>query len=91
MLVGTEFSFHLMMLFTWFVERIEDQKFAAQALVVLYRGSHARLGELSPGSSEKEDPLVSRRILKKALSGVRTVASSTTTIFGDVASEIMGK
>jgi hypothetical protein len=79
-----------MTLFTWFAERIEDQKFAAQALVVLYRGSHSRLGEISPGS-EKEDPIVSRRILKKALSGVRTVASSTTTIFGDVASEIMGK
>jgi hypothetical protein len=74
-------------------ERIANQKFAVQSLVVLYRYSvddHGRSGEAIP-DNDKAENLVSRRILKKALHGVKAVASSTTNIFGDVASEIMGR
>jgi hypothetical protein len=75
-------------------ERIASQRFAVQALIALYRHSvdmHGRAGEPGSNPSEKAEGPVPSRILRKALNGVKTVASSTTTIFGDVASEIMGR
>ncbi|KAL4264733.1 Mechanosensitive ion channel protein [Pleurotus pulmonarius] len=77
-----------------YAERIADQKFAVKALVTLYRNSrdildrtdtlhdratHAKNMSISPG-----------RFFKKALKGVRIAATTTTTAFGNVASEIAG-
>ncbi|KAI0035878.1 hypothetical protein K488DRAFT_42300 [Vararia minispora EC-137] len=73
-------------------ERISHQKFAVNVLTTLYRFSHdipGRMDTLKDGPAGKitTDP---RRIVKRALKGVRSVAKTTTTVFGNVASEIAG-
>jgi hypothetical protein len=94
MLVGDGIpTFPIFILSTPLPERIANQKFAVQSLVVLYRYSvddPGRTGDATP-DNDKAGNLMSRRMLKKALHGVKAVASSTTNIFGDVASEIMGR
>ncbi|KAJ6586941.1 Mechanosensitive ion channel-domain-containing protein [Mycena vulgaris] len=71
-------------------ERIADQKFAVKSLVTLYRNSKhvARPDALSANSAK--DVLNPKRFFKQALRGVRTAAKTTTTAFGNVASEITG-
>jgi hypothetical protein len=73
-------------------ERIASQKFAVRVLTSLYRFSHdipGRSDTLKDASHKNNaDP---RRIVKRALKGVRNAAKSTTTAFGNVASEIAGR
>jgi hypothetical protein len=71
-----------------YAERIAEQKFAVKCLVLLYRNS-VDTGEADTlRTGEKGvDP---RRFIKKALKGVRAAATTTTTAFGNVASEIAG-
>lgn len=75
-------------------ERIADQKFAVNALVTLYRHSSdipGRTDTLRSGPAHKRATMDPRKFLKKALKGVRLAATTTTTAFGNVASEITGR
>ncbi|KAH9058802.1 Mechanosensitive ion channel-domain-containing protein, partial [Lactarius vividus] len=76
-----------------YAERIADQKFAIKALTTLYRNST----ELPENPDEPHDSrgdkrltMNPRRIVKQALKGVRFAATTTTTVLGNVASEIAG-
>ncbi|KAH8995736.1 hypothetical protein EDB92DRAFT_1933964 [Lactarius akahatsu] len=76
-----------------YAERIADQKFAIKALTTLYRNST----ELPENPDEPHDSrgdkrltVNPRRIVKQALKGVRFAATTTTTVLGNVASEIAG-
>ncbi|KAJ7647318.1 hypothetical protein FB45DRAFT_1100411 [Roridomyces roridus] len=73
-----------------YAERIKDQKFAVKALVTLYQHSKEtpRADTLETRSVKKS--LNPARFFKRALRGVRTVATTTTTAFGNVATEITG-
>ncbi|KAJ7924831.1 hypothetical protein B0H13DRAFT_1976209 [Mycena leptocephala] len=73
-----------------YAERIADQKFAVKSLVTLYRNSKnvGRPDALRADSAK--DALNPRQFFKRALEGVRNVATTTTTAFGNVASEIAG-
>ncbi|KAJ3480227.1 hypothetical protein NLI96_g8499 [Meripilus lineatus] len=77
-----------------YAERIAAQKFAVRVLVTLYRHSNdipGRSDTLRDGPMEnKRATMNPRKILKKALKGVRSVATTTTTALGNVASEIAG-
>jgi hypothetical protein len=69
-----------------YAERIADQKFAVKSLVTLYRNSKnvGRPDALRADSAK--DALNPRQFFKRALKGVRNVATTTTTAFGNVAS-----
>lgn len=76
-----------------YADRIAQQKFAVKVLVTLYRYSSNFLGRsdtLNATNATTSQPLQLRRIFKEALKGVRIAATSTTTVFGNVASEITG-
>lgn len=77
------------------IERITQQKFAVKVLTTLYRHSHdipGRSDTMNDGDGKHQrnvsvDP---RKFVKFALKGVRSAAKTTTTAFGNVASEIAG-
>lgn len=75
-----------------YAERIEDQKKAIRILVTLYKNS----SELPDRSDTLRDPQASaanapaRKFFKNAIRGVREAAQTTTTVLGNVASEIAG-
>ncbi|KAJ6625628.1 Mechanosensitive ion channel-domain-containing protein [Mycena sp. CBHHK59/15] len=71
-------------------ERIADQKFAAKSLVTLYRNSKNVAQPDALHTTSTKDHLNPKQFLKKALRGVRSAATTTTTAFGNVASEITG-
>lgn len=76
-----------------YAERIADQKFAVKALTTLYRNSTELLENPDGPHDSRGDkrPTVNpRRIVKQALKGVRFAATTTTTVLGNVASEIAG-
>ncbi|KAF5370669.1 hypothetical protein D9758_001813 [Tetrapyrgos nigripes] len=75
-----------------YAERIADQKFAVKSLVTLYRNSSdipGRSDTLKAGS-DAQAAVNPRKIFKKAIRGVRSAATTTTTALGNVASEIAG-
>ena len=75
-------------------ERIAEQKFAVRVLVTLYAHSTdipGRSDTLRDGPADaKRKSMNPQRLFKKALKGVRGVATTTTTVLGNVASEIAG-
>ncbi|KAI0268803.1 hypothetical protein BC834DRAFT_923155 [Gloeopeniophorella convolvens] len=76
-----------------YAERIADQKFAIKTLTTLYRNStelpeHPDQAPTSP--ADRRLTLNPRRFVKQALKGVRFAATTTTTVLGNVASEIAG-
>ncbi|KAJ7462327.1 Mechanosensitive ion channel-domain-containing protein [Mycena galericulata] len=73
-----------------YAERIADQKFAVKSLVTLYRNSRDIARPDALNSTSAKDALNPRYFFKRALKGVRSVATTTTTAFGNVASEITG-
>lgn len=75
-----------------YAERIVDQKFAVQTLIVLYQNSSdtGRSDAFGPGSSKATGYISPKKLFKRAVKGVRTAATTTTTAFGNVASEILG-
>jgi hypothetical protein len=75
------------------IERIADQKFAVKSLVTLYRNSTDVPGrsDTMHNPTSKGSMVNAGRFLKKALKGVRVAATTTTTAFGNVASEIAGR
>ncbi|KAJ3575123.1 hypothetical protein NP233_g1300 [Leucocoprinus birnbaumii] len=76
-----------------YAERIADQKFAVKSLVTLYRNSTdtpGRSDTLSGGTHNRAASADPMRIFKKLRDGVRVAATTTTTVFGNVASEIIG-
>ncbi|KAF7288661.1 Mechanosensitive ion channel protein [Mycena chlorophos] len=74
-----------------YAERIADQSFAVKSLVTLYVHSKdvGRPDALRTDSMVK-DILNPTKFFKRALKGVTTVAKTTTTALGNVASEITG-
>ncbi len=76
------------------IERIADQRFAVAVLSTLYRHSTdipGRSDTLKDGPAEHKRMSVDpKKFFKKALKGVREVATTTTTALGTVASEIAG-
>lgn len=72
-------------------DRILAQKFAVKVLVTLYRHSSDIPGRsdtfIASHAAEKRQ---SRYFIKQALKGVKIAATTTTTAFGNVASEIAG-
>lgn len=71
-----------------YAERIAEQKFAVRSLVTLYRHSSD-----IPGRSDTlhaPSKSTAPKFFKKALKGFKTAATTTTTAFGNVASEIAG-
>lgn len=75
-------------------ERIADQKFGVRSLVILYRNSRDSLGRtdtLRDGPTAKGSAVTPNRLFKKFRQGVRYAATTTTTVFGNVASEIAGR
>ncbi|KAI0092959.1 Mechanosensitive ion channel-domain-containing protein [Irpex rosettiformis] len=77
-----------------YAERIADQRSAVSVLSTLYRYSSdipGRSDTLKDGPADgKRMSVDPRRFFKKALKGVREVATTTTTALGTVASEIAG-
>ena len=77
-------------------ERIAEQKFAVKVLVTLYQHSTDipwRSDTLrdGPQADHKRKTMMNpQKIFKKALKGVRAAATTTTTVLGNVASEIAG-
>ncbi|KAF7967435.1 hypothetical protein HWV62_34337 [Athelia sp. TMB] len=78
-----------------YADRIANQKFAVKVLVTLYRNSNdipGRSDTLTAAHAHKNanshDP---RRFIRQALKGVKLAATTTTTAFGNVASEIAGQ
>jgi hypothetical protein len=79
-------------------ERIADQKFSIKVLTLLYRNSRdipGRNDTLSSkavgGTKDKRMSVDPRRLLKRALKGVKFAATTTTTALGNVASEMTGR
>ncbi|CCM01460.1 uncharacterized protein FIBRA_03513 [Fibroporia radiculosa] len=76
-----------------YAERVADQKFAVRILVNLYRHSSDmpwRSDTLRDGQVDAHAPKKPKKLLKKALQGVKFAATTTTTALGNVASEIAG-
>jgi hypothetical protein len=74
-------------------DRIAEQKFAVKVLVTLYRNSSdipGRSDTLGPAHGSRTPTLDARHFFKQALKGVQVAAKTTTTAFGNVASEIAG-
>ncbi|KAF7321301.1 Mechanosensitive ion channel protein [Mycena kentingensis (nom. inval.)] len=73
-----------------YAERIADQAFAVRSVVTLYTHSK-NVGRPDTLRTESTKELINpTKFLKRALKGVRNVATTTTTAFGNVASEIAG-
>ncbi|KAF8499687.1 Mechanosensitive ion channel-domain-containing protein [Russula emetica] len=72
-----------------YAERIAEQKFAIKTLTTLYRHS-ADLPESRGHPHEKHPVINPKRLVRKAIRGVRFAATTTTTALGNVASEIAG-
>jgi hypothetical protein len=73
--------------------RIAEQKFAVKVLVTLYRHSSdipGRSDTLSAAHTSHIQSRDTKRFFKRAMKGVRVAATTTTTAFGNVASEIAG-
>ncbi|KAK7057174.1 serine/threonine protein kinase [Favolaschia claudopus] len=70
-------------------ERIADQKFAVKSIIVLYQHSK-NVGRTDALQSDAPSIMNPKNFLKRALKGVRNAATTTTTAFGNVASEITG-
>ena len=95
MQVRTFIAVHSTHGYGYLAERIADQKFAVKTLVTLYqhstdipwRSDTLRDGPAGDGKRKSLNP---QKFLKKALRGVRTAATTTTTVLGNVASEIAG-
>jgi hypothetical protein len=66
-------------------ERIADQKFAVKSIVTLYRNSKnvSRPDAMQNDTASVMNP---KNFLRRAFKGVRDVATTTTTAFGNVAS-----
>ena len=81
--------------FSFYIERIADQKYAVKALVTLYRFSNDAPGRndglAESGDSHKGSFANPKRVFKKIQKGVRIAATTTTTALGNVASEIAGR
>ncbi|KAI0793816.1 Mechanosensitive ion channel-domain-containing protein [Fomes fomentarius] len=78
-----------------YAERIMDQKFAMKVLVTLYTHSTDIPGRSDtlrdgPAGGKRKTLINPQKLFKKALKGVRTAATTTTTVLGNVASEIAG-
>ncbi|KAJ6593918.1 Mechanosensitive ion channel-domain-containing protein [Mycena capillaripes] len=73
-----------------YAERIADQKFAIKSIVTLYTHSRNIARPDALQSDGIKDFMNPRNFLKRALKGVRDAATTTTTAFGNVASEITG-
>ncbi|KAJ4467895.1 Mechanosensitive ion channel-domain-containing protein [Lentinula edodes] len=75
-----------------YAERIADQKFAVRSLVTLYRNSSDIPGrsDTLKASHLKNSSVNPKMLFKRAIKGVRTAATTTTTALGNVASEIAG-
>ncbi|KAI0779722.1 Mechanosensitive ion channel-domain-containing protein [Fomes fomentarius] len=78
-----------------YAERIADQKFAVRVLVTLYTHSTDIPGRADtlrdgPADAKRKTVMNPQRLFKKALKGVRSAATTTTTVLGNVASEIAG-
>ncbi|KAF8504238.1 Mechanosensitive ion channel-domain-containing protein, partial [Hysterangium stoloniferum] len=75
-----------------YAERIEDQKKAIHILVVLYQHSSDVAGRPDPLNSEQptKSNLDPSEMFKRAIEGVKDVAQTTTTVFGNLATEIAG-
>lgn len=81
-------------MFPCITDRIADQKFAVRSLVILYRNSRdtpRRADTLLDGPAAKGNVVNPNRLLKRFRQGVRFAATTTTTAFGNVASEIAGR
>jgi hypothetical protein len=75
-------------------DRIAEQKFAVRSLVILYRHSRdipGRTDTFRDGPAAKGGAVGPNRMFKKFRDGVRFAATTTTTAFGNVASEIAGR
>ncbi|KZT41490.1 hypothetical protein SISSUDRAFT_981708 [Sistotremastrum suecicum HHB10207 ss-3] len=76
-----------------YADRIREQKEARKILVTLYQHSSDipdRDDTWKDATSSKANLLDPGRLLKRALKGFKDVAQTTTTAFGNVASEIAG-
>ncbi|KAI0958769.1 hypothetical protein AcV7_004488 [Taiwanofungus camphoratus] len=76
-----------------YADRIAEQKFTIRMLVKLYRHSSDipwRSDTLHDGNINKGAEKKPRKLFKKALQGMRFAATTTTTILGNVATEIAG-
>ncbi|KAI0699236.1 hypothetical protein BC835DRAFT_1268062 [Cytidiella melzeri] len=76
-----------------YAERIAQQRIALNVLANLYRHSSdipGRSDTLKDGPADKRTTMDPRKFFKRALKGVRVVATTTTTALGTVASEIAG-
>ncbi|KAK0461093.1 Mechanosensitive ion channel-domain-containing protein [Desarmillaria tabescens] len=74
-----------------YAERIADQKFAVRSLVTLYRHSSDIPGRSDTlKESTSKGIAAPRKFFKRAMKGVRVAATTTTSAFGNVASEIAG-
>ncbi|EMD37930.1 hypothetical protein CERSUDRAFT_49967 [Gelatoporia subvermispora B] len=76
-----------------YAERIQAQKFAVRVLTTLYQFSSdipGRSDTLRDGPVDKRASVNPKWLFKKALKGVRSAATTTTTALGNVASEIAG-
>ncbi|KAI0645507.1 Mechanosensitive ion channel-domain-containing protein [Trametes meyenii] len=78
-----------------YADRIADQKFAVRVLVTLYQHSTDipwRSDTLrdGPADAKRKSVFNPQKVFKKALRGVRSAATTTTTVLGTVASEIAG-
>jgi len=80
--------------FNTHIERIADQKAAVKTLVTLYRNSVDLPSQSDPLTAEDlfKHPweFTQKRFFRQISDGVRTATSTTATVFGNVASEIMG-
>ena len=77
-----------------YTERIADQKAAVKTLVTLYRNSVDLPSQSDSLTAENlfKHPweYTQKRFFRQLTDGVRTATSTTATVFGNVASEIMG-
>ncbi|KAI0371035.1 hypothetical protein BV20DRAFT_942709 [Pilatotrama ljubarskyi] len=81
-----------------YADRISEQKFAVRVLVTLYqhstdipwRSDTLRDGAAGSGGDKHKSVFNPQKVFKKALKGVRSAATTTTTVLGTVASEIAG-
>ncbi|KIJ22990.1 hypothetical protein M422DRAFT_276512 [Sphaerobolus stellatus SS14] len=69
-----------------YADRIAEQQQATQTLVTLYKNSHPLPGQSGNNLGQKGPS----SILTRAFSGIKGAAQSTTTTFGNLATEILG-
>ncbi|WWC58465.1 uncharacterized protein I303_101007 [Kwoniella dejecticola CBS 10117] len=76
-------------------DRLKEQKFNLKALTVLYTNSHdipGRTDTLTDNASAKtKGSHLPKMAIRKALRGIKEVATTTTTALGNVASEMAGQ